>query len=64
MRLLGLFMCSGRRHKRSRTEAGAGVDGRGDWIRTSDFFVPNEARYQAAPRPDRRAEYTNSDGYW
>ncbi len=26
--------------------------GRGDWIRTSDLFVPNEARYQAAPRPD------------
>lgn len=27
-------------------------NGRGDWIRTSDLFVPNEARYQAAPRPD------------
>ena len=27
-------------------------DGRGDWIRTSDLFVPNEARYQAAPRPE------------
>jgi hypothetical protein len=26
--------------------------GRGDWIRTSDLFVPNEARYQPAPRPD------------
>ena len=26
--------------------------GRGDWIRTSDLFVPNEARYQTALRPD------------
>ena len=26
--------------------------GRGDWIRTSDLLVPNQARYQAAPRPD------------
>ena len=25
---------------------------RDDWIRTSDLFVPNEARYQAAPHPD------------
>ena len=24
---------------------------RGDWIRTSDLFVPNEARYQAALHP-------------
>ena len=29
-----------------------GLFGRGDWIRTSDLFVPNEARYQAAPRPE------------
>ena len=29
--------------------------GRGDWIRTSDLFVPNEARYQAAPRPDTKS---------
>ncbi len=29
--------------------------GRGDWIRTSDLFVPNEARYQAALRPDRKS---------
>ena len=26
--------------------------GRGDWIRTSDFSVPNRALYQAEPRPD------------
>jgi hypothetical protein len=25
---------------------------RGDWIRTSDLFVPNEARYRAALRPE------------
>ena len=24
----------------------------GDWIRTSDLFVPNEARYRAALRPE------------
>jgi hypothetical protein len=28
-------------------------NGRGDWIRTSDFYVPNVALYQAEPRPDR-----------
>jgi len=27
-------------------------DGRGGGIRTHGLFVPNEARYQAAPRPD------------
>ena len=26
--------------------------GRDDWIRTSDPFVPNEVRYQAALHPD------------
>ena len=26
--------------------------GRDDWIRTSDFCVPNAALYQAEPRPD------------
>ncbi len=26
---------------------------RGGGIRTHDLFVPNEARYQAAPHPDR-----------
>ena len=26
---------------------------RGDWIRTSDLYVPNVALYQAEPRPDR-----------
>ena len=34
--------------------------GRGDWIRTSDLFVPNEARYQAAPRPDRELSMASS----
>jgi uncharacterized membrane protein len=27
---------------------------RGDWIRTSDLFVPNEARYRAALRPEKQ----------
>ena len=27
---------------------------RGDWIRTSDLLVPNQALYQAEPRPDRK----------
>ena len=35
--------------------------GRGDWIRTSDLFVPNEARYQAALRPEAR-EYAPLGG--
>jgi hypothetical protein len=26
--------------------------GRDDWIRTSDLFVPNEARYRAALHPE------------
>ena len=26
---------------------------RGDWIRTSDLYVPNVALYQAEPRPDK-----------
>jgi hypothetical protein len=30
--------------------------GRGDWIRTSDFYVPNVALYQAEPRPVSRKE--------
>ena len=29
-----------------------GLKSRGDWIRTSDLFVPNEARYRAALRPE------------
>ena len=28
------------------------TNGRGGGIRTHDLLVPNEARYQAAPRPD------------
>ena len=31
-------------------------DGRGDKIRTCDFYVPNVALYQAEPHP---AKYTN-----
>jgi hypothetical protein len=27
------------------------LNGRGDWIRTSDFYVPNVALYQAEPHP-------------
>ena len=33
--------------------SGTHVYGRGGGIRTHDFFVPNEARYQAALRPDK-----------
>ena len=44
-------------------EFGTNGDGRGDWIRTSDLFVPNEARYQTAPRPDRGPEY-DASGAW
>ena len=28
------------------------IDGRGDWIRTSDLHTPSVMRYQAALRPD------------
>lgn len=28
-------------------------NGRSDWIRTSDPLVPNQVRYQAAPRSDK-----------
>ena len=28
------------------------IKNRDDWIRTSDPFVPNEVRYQAALHPD------------
>ena len=31
----------------------SGQNNRGDWIRTSDLYVPNVALYQAEPRPDR-----------
>ena len=33
-----------------------GFHGRDDWIRTSDFCVPNAALYQAEPRPDLLSE--------
>ena len=32
-------------------------DGRDDWIRTSDFYVPNVALYQAELRPDKKPFY-------
>src|SRR4029079_2886248 len=43
-----------------------GEFGRGERIRTSDFIVPNDARYQAAPRPDRGARCTEpaDDSKW
>ena len=28
------------------------LNGRGDWIRTSDISLPKRALYQAEPRPD------------
>jgi hypothetical protein len=31
--------------------------GRGETIRTSDHLIPNQVRYQAALRPERRASY-------
>ena len=34
------------------------IDGRGGRIRTGDLVVPNDARYQAAPRPDKRGSIT------
>ena len=34
--------------------------GRGDGIRTHDFFVPNEARYQTALHPDIKFIYSNA----
>ena len=30
--------------------------GRDDWIRTSDLFVPNEARYRAALHPEGKTK--------
>ena len=45
--------CLRGRRATTKNPQGGGF-GRGDWIRTSDLFVPNEARYQAAPRPDWR----------
>jgi hypothetical protein len=36
---------------------GNGMNGRDDWIRTSDLTHPKRARYQAAPRPDKGFKY-------
>ena len=38
--------------RRERRWTSAEKAGRGDRIRTCDLFVPNEARYQTAPRPE------------
>ncbi len=32
------------------------VIGRGEWIRTTGLLVPNQALYQAEPRPDECGE--------
>jgi hypothetical protein len=37
--------------RRARPSGSEGIDGRGDWIRTSGLSVPNRALYQAEPRP-------------
>jgi hypothetical protein len=34
-----------------------GQSGRGARIRTEDFLLPKQARYRAAPRPDKRVKY-------
>ena len=57
--------CSWRRiHKHIREHGnqlrGLGLDGRGERIRTSGLLVPNQALYQAEPRPDKVEELTFS----
>lgn len=40
-------------------------NGRDGEIRTLDLLIPNQARYQAAPRPDQRAgQYAGGAGAW
>ena len=39
-----------------------GEIGRSDWIRTSDFVVPNDALYQAELHSDRMAILQQVDG--
>src|SRR2546426_6262764 len=38
------------------------LDGRGEWIRTTDLTVPNRALYQAEPRPDKGANWILGSG--
>ena len=39
-------------------------NGRDGEIRTLDLLIPNQARYQAAPRPDQRAVHdTEREGH-
>lgn len=45
--LIGFLKCN-----QSKETLVFGGSSRGERIRTSDLFVPNEARYQTAPRPD------------
>ena len=40
---------------------GNGMNGRDDWIRTSDLTHPKRARYQAAPRPDFLINYPDEE---
>ena len=41
------------------------VNGRDGEIRTLDLLIPNQARYQAAPRPDQRAaQSADGMGAW
>ena len=37
-------------------------NGRGDWIRTNDFYVPNVALYQAELHPDTRRNWADPPG--
>ena len=46
-------------NEKSPPEGGLIYRGRGGGIRTHDLFVPNEARYQAALRPE-----TNGENEW
>ena len=40
------------------------INGRDGEIRTLDLLIPNQARYQAAPRPDQRAVHdTEREGH-
>ena len=51
-----LSLGQSKKEKRNRDEMRftAVFSSRGDWIRTSDLYVPNVALYQAEPRPDWR----------
>ncbi len=50
-RLPSLRSTSTQANSREREHLGKRRGGRGDWIRTSDFTVPNRALYQAEPHP-------------